>query len=265
MRRGITYEEVASAARQLELAGRQATVDGVRQITGRGSRTTLNMHLKAYRASRAQPKPGQELPPVLSVALSKVLEETRGVAQAELQKAITEADQRVERANQLAAQASLKADAAERERAVTQARNDELNKLVARQSDVIGRLQDEVASLRARLQAQSDLSVKITDSHMKLSAQIQLLVSMLDESGRASRGWLAELHKGLAQQLDRAVSGLTVDMKSANGELRGLVGALAKQSNSQQSAMANLSRHLARMAVGGRARKSKAASALRRK
>lgn len=65
-RKGITYEEVASAARDLIQEGKRVTAAAVRERLGRGSMTTIQRHLQAWRENEA---------PVEAVKKSMALQE----------------------------------------------------------------------------------------------------------------------------------------------------------------------------------------------
>ncbi|MGE3319395.1 MAG: DNA-binding protein [Candidatus Berkiella sp.] len=49
---GIVYEDVAEAALQLQAQGKIPTVDAVRHVLGTGSKTTINQHLKQWKAEQ---------------------------------------------------------------------------------------------------------------------------------------------------------------------------------------------------------------------
>jgi len=72
-RTGVTYEEVAEAARALTEEGRRATAAAVRERLGRGSLTTIQRHLQTWREREA---PVEALKK--SEALQALLERMRG-------------------------------------------------------------------------------------------------------------------------------------------------------------------------------------------
>lgn len=49
---GIGFEEVAETALQLQAQGKMPSVDAVRNVLGTGSKTTINQHLKQWRAQQ---------------------------------------------------------------------------------------------------------------------------------------------------------------------------------------------------------------------
>jgi len=49
---GITYSNVASAAKQLKKANLSITIDNIRHILGTGSKTTISRHLKVWKTKQ---------------------------------------------------------------------------------------------------------------------------------------------------------------------------------------------------------------------
>jgi len=68
-RTGITYSDVESAVQQLIGRGKNPTVDGIREILGTGSKSTIAQHLRALRVSYEREVPGQMALPQELLAL----------------------------------------------------------------------------------------------------------------------------------------------------------------------------------------------------
>ncbi len=56
-RLGITYQEVANAAEQLTLQGKNPTIQNIRMLTNTGSSTTIAQHLKTWKLKEDQSRP----------------------------------------------------------------------------------------------------------------------------------------------------------------------------------------------------------------
>ena len=54
MAHGITYEDVATTAEKLQGEGKNPTADRIREALGTGSKTTINGHLKLWKAQQAE-------------------------------------------------------------------------------------------------------------------------------------------------------------------------------------------------------------------
>lgn len=95
-RTGITFEQVAAAADALAGAGKQATIQGVREALGTGSPNTIHKHLSAWRQARPVAQAAAlELPAELAAAfgreLARAASAARGEVEAELVQAQAEA------------------------------------------------------------------------------------------------------------------------------------------------------------------------------
>ncbi|HRE33230.1 MAG TPA: DNA-binding protein [Candidatus Berkiella sp.] len=76
---GVSFEEVASAAFKLQGAGKSATVDAVREMLGTGSKTTINQHLKEWKAAQTEATPC--LPPALAQLVTGLWERMQSEAE----------------------------------------------------------------------------------------------------------------------------------------------------------------------------------------
>ena len=82
-RPGVTYEEVAAAARSLTEEGKRATAAAVRERLGRGSLTTIQRHLQTWREHEAPVeavKKSMELQEILE-RLARELEPSKRMAE----------------------------------------------------------------------------------------------------------------------------------------------------------------------------------------
>jgi colicin import membrane protein len=84
---GITFEQVAAAADALVGAGKQATIQAVREALGNtGSPNTIHKHLTAWRAARPQAVAAAvELPAELVNALGAEISRAAAKARAEIE------------------------------------------------------------------------------------------------------------------------------------------------------------------------------------
>jgi len=81
---GVSFEQVAAAADSLLGAGRQPTIQAVREALGTGSPNTIHRHLSDWRASRPRAATSAvEVPSELSAAFLSALDRTAAAARAE--------------------------------------------------------------------------------------------------------------------------------------------------------------------------------------
>ncbi|MCS5711252.1 DNA-binding protein [Candidatus Berkiella aquae] len=76
---GVSFEEVANAAFKLQGSGKAPTVDAVREILGTGSKTTINQHLKEWKATQTENTPS--LPPALAQLVTGLWERLQAEAE----------------------------------------------------------------------------------------------------------------------------------------------------------------------------------------
>ncbi|MBY0544498.1 MAG: DNA-binding protein [Gammaproteobacteria bacterium] len=77
-RTGITQNEVADAARQLQGRGKLPTVDGIRDILGTGSKTTIARYLNEWKATQGERQ--GKLPSVLLSVVTGLWEQLQALA-----------------------------------------------------------------------------------------------------------------------------------------------------------------------------------------
>jgi len=81
---GVSFEQVAAAADGLLGAGRQPTIQAVRDALGTGSPNTIHRHLSAWRTARPQAATAAvEVPAELTAAFLSALDRTAATARAE--------------------------------------------------------------------------------------------------------------------------------------------------------------------------------------
>lgn len=86
-RPGITQEQVNHAADSLVAAGKNATIDAVRDVLGTGSKGTIHKMLGAWKAATpAVAKVAREIPLSLSAALASEIDKASANARAEVEK-----------------------------------------------------------------------------------------------------------------------------------------------------------------------------------
>lgn len=110
-RLGITFEEVAEAADNIQAQGQIPTIDKIRHyLGGTGSNTTISKYLSQWRNNQlpsgiALRDPHQHTPDIVKSAVDKVWQEIKDQADAEIAAAKTLAEEQIEVANKHAASA----------------------------------------------------------------------------------------------------------------------------------------------------------------
>lgn len=95
-RSGVTYAEIARAARTLLADGQEPTVERVRLQMGTGSNSTIAPLLRRWRAEQQQGIDADDLPEDLIEALKALQNRVRGAAQVRIERAEAEFDARFE-------------------------------------------------------------------------------------------------------------------------------------------------------------------------
>lgn len=91
-RTGITFEQVAAAADALAGAGRQATIQAVREALGTGSPNTIHKHLSVWRQARPVAQSAVlELPAELAAAFGRELARAASAARGEVEGELVQA------------------------------------------------------------------------------------------------------------------------------------------------------------------------------
>lgn len=77
---GITYEEVASAAKKLQNSGENPTVDRIRNLLGTGSNSTIARYLRDWKKDLDEAIENNKLPPDLLTIINDLWEKVQGKA-----------------------------------------------------------------------------------------------------------------------------------------------------------------------------------------
>lgn len=94
---GITYEQVSAAIDQLIAEGANPTIMGIREVLGTGSPNTIHRHLTTWKqAAPVVVRRPVDLPGELKGALVAEIERQAAAARAEVEKALTTAQQEAE-------------------------------------------------------------------------------------------------------------------------------------------------------------------------
>lgn len=187
-RTGITFEQVAAAADALLGAGKQATIQAVRESLGTGSPNTVHKHLTAWRAARPQAVSAAiELPADLVNALGAEIARAAAKARSEVESQLVQAQ--TEGAELSAAGEVLEAerdDLGERVTALTTERDQALATAtergleIERQVETIKREQLAAESARVEL-AKAQLKIEASvERGQELSAEIERLRASLE-------------------------------------------------------------------------------------
>jgi chromosome segregation ATPase len=119
-RPGVTYTEVENAATRLQAEGRQPTIDGIRQLIGSGSDSTIMRHLKAWKERHSLASQAKNLPLPLMEIIQGLWERLKHEANAEIAAYQTEATTKIDEMQELVHRAEQHQSILKRENAALQ-------------------------------------------------------------------------------------------------------------------------------------------------
>lgn len=94
-RSGINYQDVANAALQLQNNHQNPTVDGVRELLGTGSKSTIAKHLKDWKNTNGSRADTNRLPSELNDLVAGLWERLESIANKKIQEYNEQADERI--------------------------------------------------------------------------------------------------------------------------------------------------------------------------
>lgn len=221
---GITFEQVAAAADALVGAGKQATIQAVREALGNtGSPNTIHKHLTAWRAARPQAVAAAvELPAELVNALGAEISRAAANARAEIEGQLVQTQQE-------AAELSATGEALEAER-------DELSELVG--TLTTERDQASATALEREQEIQRQVLVIEREQQAAESARVELAKAQLKIENGVER----------AQELSGEIQRLRAALETAQAGRQAAEQAAAvsaAQLGSEQAKSSDLAQRLA--------------------
>lgn len=226
-RAGITFEQVAAAADALLGAGKQATIQAVRESLGTGSPNTVHKHLTAWRAARPQAvSAAVELPGELVSALGAEIARAASRARSEIEGQLVQAQD--EAADLSAAGEALEIErdelleqvsglTTERDQAAATATERALE--IERQVQTIQREQQAAESARVEL-AKAQLKIEAgVDRAQELKSEIQRLRTALED---------AQLGRQVAEQAAAVSAAQLTGEQAKSADLAGRLAAAEK-------------------------------------
>jgi len=158
---GVTYYDVAKVADQLMQQGKVPTVDGVREVLGTGSKSTIGPLLKEWKAKQAG---GTE---ALQAGLpSELLASVKGLYEGMQH----QADERVEI---IQAQAEQEIEEAKGEALLAQKTNTDLQSQLTKCLESIGQLEQTNQSLQTALSNEQQAHVAVKTQHEALQQRLE--------------------------------------------------------------------------------------------
>ena len=221
-RDGITFEQVAAAADSLLGAGKQATIQAVRESLGTGSPNTVHKHLTAWRAARPQAVSAVvELPVELVNALG-----------AEIARAASKARSEVE--GQLVQSQAEAADLSAAGEALEIERDDLVEQVISLTTE---RDQAQATATERALEIERQVQTIQREQQAAESARVELAKAQLKiESGVERAGELVSEIQRLRSSLEAAQAGRQAAEQAA--------AVSAAQLTSEQAKSADLSSRL---------------------
>lgn len=219
---GITFEQVAAAADSLLGAGKQATIQAVRESLGTGSPNTVHKHLTAWRAARPQAVSAVvELPVELVNALG-----------AEIARAASKARSEVE--GQLVQSQAEAADLSAAGEALEIERDDLVEQVISLTTE---RDQAQATATERALEIERQVQTIQREQQAAESARVELAKAQLKiESGVERAGELVSEIQRLRSSLEAAQAGRQAAEQAA--------AVSAAQLTSEQAKSADLSSRL---------------------
>ncbi|UTY56542.1 DNA-binding protein [Massilia sp. erpn] len=184
----LTFEQVAAAANGLESEGQQVTIEAVSGVLDAASPIAIHPHLRAWRASRAQPEaPKAELPPALLAALGNWALQYAEEAGASARDALAQSDSDLQALLESGQQSEAEREEAQ---AVVAARDEEVRRLTTELRDarqvasdaLVGKAKDQLAidgkdrqlnDLRAQIER--NVAALAAESDARLAAEMELV------------------------------------------------------------------------------------------
>lgn len=270
---GISFEQVAAVADTILGAGRQPTIQAVREALGTGSPNTIHRHLSTWRTARPQATTlAIEVPAELSAAFLSALDRTAATARAEkenqiviLQAEATEltgtADALEIERDELAEQSLVLTTDRDRWEATATERQAEIE----RQSTEL--LRERAAAEQARIEtAQGRNKLELQSERLnEQSVEISTLRTALDNSQQA-RQQAEQAAAVAAARLEAANAALTAQTASAAARLEAEIEqrkALAEQLAEVTKRATSTADQLAHEKVSGQACQARLEAAAR--
>lgn len=233
-RAGISYADVADAADRLAADGKNPTVDGVRELLGTGSKSTIAPQLKRWKSEHRKDAAHAELglPVELVQALKGVYDQVQEEAARQRDAAI-EANT-AELADVQAARDRLQQqhdtlreqhDAQTQTLATATARIEELEALVHRQDVDLARLSGDNEGLAQRLADRADEIKSLTQQLAQARDQFERYQEATAHQRAEERQAAEQRHNRLEQELDTARQQLLTQQaaaKEAEAKVKGL-------------------------------------------
>ncbi len=187
-RSGVTYRDIAETAAQLEGRGQLATVDGIRQVLGTGSRTTIATHLKSWKAQKSSTA-HNEIPHELASHVKGLWERLHVAADSRIEKIEQLSQQKLESLQKQLEQERIDYQALDRKYRETEARYLDQAKLTEKYRDDLSQSDQLNAKLETyntvvkdqlqRLQVDND---RLYQMNSRLQANLENIQSELFKS-----------------------------------------------------------------------------------
>jgi len=182
-REGISYGQVVSAIEELVGSGKQATINGIRQVLGTGSPNTIHKHMVEWRNLQQNRNVAcTALPEAVTTVIARELDRVAAQARAEIEDQLSQA--KIEALELATAGEALEVEIESLKASITAitSERDALSAIAAERqkeivdlSEVVKREQKDSESLRvelAKLHLKFDLSIK---EHSELSSEVSKL------------------------------------------------------------------------------------------
>lgn len=253
----VTYEEVADAAFTLFERGESVTQQKVHALVGRGSTTTINKHLRRWRAESAAPadtSDSAEPSPFLLHAVKELEARARQMAADEIASIEEAAQTEIEAMRERMEQAK-EAETTARARAAEAALDAEKQKEAAEQAAKKAQAaQEQAEAAEARAAEAEKLAAAITDKLADLPEQARQRIAASLETGIASiREEMTQTNQRAIEEAARAAATETEKrlerLTTAQGDalLRGVDAALKSR---LQALEASISTSISKLETG---------------
>lgn len=210
---GITFEQVAAAADSLLGAGKQATIQAVRESLGTGSPNTVHKHLTAWRAARPQAiSAAVELPGELVSALGAEIARAASKARSEVEGQLVQSQ--TEAADLSAAGEALEIERDDLLEQVT-ALTTERDQAQATATERALEIERQVQTIQREQQAAESARVELAKAQLKIEAGVERAQELTSEIQRLRTAFEAAQAGRQAAEQAAAVSAAQLTSEQA--------------------------------------------------